>query len=195
MPDIFLTPAELKGHRPLPACCVVCGTDNAKLVETAFALQAGRKWSLATGHVSIMRYLTTSLPLCKAHSAYFTSKQWRALIVFGVLVAFFVVMLFTTVLCMLVLGEMGLYVVVPIILLAVVAMFAFIAFMILTSKIGVYPKTIRRDGMLLANVSEEFVHAIEELREAYGESDDSELEEFSEDRTTRRRSIRPDEED
>lgn len=190
MSKVYLTAAELKGILPLPKRCVVCGDKPAKLIENRFSYNAGTRWSPMAGYQTKFRYLTASVPLCKEHEDYFTKWQYKVLyIVLGVF-GLFIGLIVVSVLAALLMGGNAVFVIVPVALIAVFSLFGFIAYALIGSSKGVHTNLIDKKGMRLVNVADEFVDALDALRQEQGKEQETVyFEEFadSEERGPRRR--------
>jgi hypothetical protein len=130
-----------------------------------------------------MRYLTVSLPLCGEHKEYFNQWGWRLLYILLGVIGLFVVLMAASILAALMLGANAGYVILPIWLVAVLALGGFILMAVIGTRSGVSTRGIERRGMKLANVSAAFASELDQLRaDRGGEEDDSEeFEAFTED--------------
>ncbi|MBM4072602.1 MAG: hypothetical protein FJ271_27295 [Planctomycetes bacterium] len=179
MAKVYLTAAELKGMRPLPKRCLVCGAKPARLIENSFSYNAGQRWSPMAGYQTKFRYLTASVPLCKEHENYFTKWQYRLLYLIIGVIGLFVGLIVISVLAALLLGGNAVFVIVPVALIAVLSLFGFIAYAMVSSSKGVHTNLIDKKGMRLVNVADDFADALDALREEQGEQQGEEEEEVT----------------
>jgi hypothetical protein len=179
MATVFLTAAELKGKRPLPRCCLVCGRRRARLVLTDFHLRTGlfgTYWSLLISPVTILRYLRARVPLCSRHRRYFADRQRLGWFLLGV------VLIFLLLIVLLWLVQAAFLLLFFLILLLFLFALAGGIGLTIFKHLGVHVTSLTRKGMQLANVSERFADALEDLRQQAGEEEDEcVLEGFSDD--------------
>ncbi len=167
MASIFLTVGELKGKRPLPSCCVVCGANKAKLRETQFAIVAEKRWSVVTGQVDVTRHLTTGIPLCNEHEKFFTDKYTRMLILVAIIFIPAVFLVLGAIITAAMIGPNGFFVVIPVVFLVMIAIFTLIVLLKMKDKKGVHASEMTYRGMRLENVAPDFVDAVKDLRYEY----------------------------
>lgn len=167
MASIFLTAGELKGKRPLPTCCVVCGAKKAKLRQTQFAIVAEKRWSVVTGQVDVTRHLITGIPLCDEHQNFFNDKYKLMLILVAIIFIPAVFLVLGAIIAATLIGPNGFFLVVPAVFLVIVAIFVLIILLKLKEKKGVHASEMNYRGMRLENVDDKFVDAVEDLRYEY----------------------------
>jgi hypothetical protein len=151
MASIFLTRRELGGTR-LPRVCVVCGR-RGRLTEVTLRHQSG-----ILGFSSGIRIITTqeaALPLCSEHEDHFRRLNKVALVGFAILAllmacavgAFFLV-------------GLGAFAIFFLPFVAGVVIVGLLSHFVHTSR--THAASIDDSGVLLAQVSEEFVEALED---------------------------------
>jgi hypothetical protein len=155
MASIFLKRRELAGGERLPKVCVVCGRRGR---PTDVTLRHRSNLPFSPGAVTITQFQEAVLPLCSAHRDYFERLNVFILAGFGILA----LLLISAAVCFFLFG-LGAFAVFFLLFVFCVLVFGFVSFFVSMGRTRA--SAIEDRGVWLANVSEKFVEALEDLRD------------------------------